>query len=411
MLFVLLCADSHVAHVTSGSEEKDVATHVQIQICNENADVAKIDTNTIEAEQADNGDMLSNSDSVQQLVSIATGPKGRRTKAQMKQELRERKVQEKQRELRRVRTRNRKYMSDDFTSIFTENKVILSSSGYADDDKKEIVSGSDYVQEEVVETVIAQSIEIAECVEVGSSSSSEASGDSRPGSPYSEISNSTVYSISSDSEDKSSSDEAPVEKPDTKKDNKSSRSIAKDTSPEYLKPSAKRRRVSTPPLPRRNSSNEKLQRYSPHNNSPSHSRHESPLIPRPPRQDVARDRLKDDSVRTSTKRRDDTSNRKAGNQRDVSPREDSSRRANVPSDYPRSGGVRMRQVGGSRRNYYYYDSPKVADSSTVNLLKSQQQDAAPRETARYRQEPMYNNKDTKVVNEKKISEVKSRFVL
>jgi len=144
----------------------------------------------------------------------------RRTKAQLKEELREKKVQEKQRELRRQRTRNRKYMSDDFTSIFTEKKNLLAGSGYVDDLKKE---AADNVEEEVIDpndaqVVIIEDAEnvVAECVEVGSSSSSDYSprhrsrrggdsdSDSRPGSPYSDISHSTVYSISSETSEASS---------------------------------------------------------------------------------------------------------------------------------------------------------------------------------------------------------------
>lgn len=143
----------------------------------------------------------------------------RRTKAQLKEELREKKVQEKQRELRRQRTRNRKYLSDDFTSIFTEKKNLLAGSGYVDDAKKD--AGN--VEEEIVDASDAQVVIIedaenvvAECVEVGSSSSSDYSprhrsrrggdsnSDSRPGSPYSDISHSTVYSISSETSEASS---------------------------------------------------------------------------------------------------------------------------------------------------------------------------------------------------------------
>lgn len=143
----------------------------------------------------------------------------RRTKAQLKEELREKKVQEKQRELRRQRTRNRKYMSEDFTSIFTEKKNLLAGSGYVDDVRKD--AGN--VEEEVVDASDAQVVIIEdaenvveECVEVGSSSSSDYSprhrsrrggdsdSDSRPGSPYSDISHSTVYSISSETSEASS---------------------------------------------------------------------------------------------------------------------------------------------------------------------------------------------------------------
>lgn len=61
----------------------------------------------------------------------------RRTKEQLKEELREQKVMKKQRELRRQRTLNRKYLSDDFTSIFTENRDLLSSSGYMAEEDEE----------------------------------------------------------------------------------------------------------------------------------------------------------------------------------------------------------------------------------------------------------------------------------
>jgi hypothetical protein len=113
-------------------------------------------------------------------------------------------------------------MSQEFTSIFTENRELLASSGYVDSEKKDVVSGSDFFQEEIVETGVEQSVEIdyggnvvAECVEVGSTSSSDddksqQDAGSRPRSPYSEISNSTVYSISSDSE-QSSADEMDVD--------------------------------------------------------------------------------------------------------------------------------------------------------------------------------------------------------
>lgn len=150
---------------------------------------------------------------------IKSGGARRRTKAQLKEELREKKVQKKQCELRRQRTRNHKYMSDDFTSIFTEKKNLLAGSGYVDEVRKEDV------EEEVVDAsdapvVIIEDAEnvVEECVEVGSSSSSDYSlrhmsrdsddsdsSASRPGSPYSDISHdgSTVYSISSETSEAS----------------------------------------------------------------------------------------------------------------------------------------------------------------------------------------------------------------
>lgn len=76
------------------------------------------------------------------------GNRQRRTKEQLKEELREQKVMQKQRELRRQRTMNRKYLSDDFTSIFTENRELLSSSGYMAEEDEE---GEEEVVGETVE--------------------------------------------------------------------------------------------------------------------------------------------------------------------------------------------------------------------------------------------------------------------
>lgn len=341
--------------------------------------------------------------------NVAPVPKGRRTKSQMKQELLERKVQEKQRELRRQRTRNRKYMSDDFTSIFTENKDLLSSSGYVDDEKKEVVGGSDFIQEEIVETGIGQSIEIAECVEVGSSSSSD--GDSRAGSPYSEISNSTVYSISSDSEAESSADEKQPEKASAKADYKTSRK-SREQSPEYQQPSAKRRRLSPQPKKTPLQSTDRLQRYSPH--SSPRNRRESPHG-RSRDDSTHGTRQKDgsphgsgkkrreDAVRGAVKSREDTSY-------DSGSRDDVSRNAKPRDELPRSGGVRMRQVGGSRR-HYYYDVAKPPDSSTVAATRLQPDTS--RETSRRRLDPSYGNKETKTSGGKVSdgSEQKLRYVL
>jgi len=65
----------------------------------------------------------------------------RRTKEQLKEELREKKVMEKKRELRRQRTLNRKYLSEDFTSIFSENRELLSSSGYVPEEEEDEEAG------------------------------------------------------------------------------------------------------------------------------------------------------------------------------------------------------------------------------------------------------------------------------
>ncbi|KAL5021102.1 hypothetical protein ScPMuIL_000257 [Solemya velum] len=53
--------------------------------------------------------------------------KRRKTKAEMKEELREQKVKEKKLALRRQRTRNKRYTSDEFTSIFAEETATLQS--------------------------------------------------------------------------------------------------------------------------------------------------------------------------------------------------------------------------------------------------------------------------------------------
>jgi hypothetical protein len=342
---------------------------------------------------------------------VASQQKGRRTKSQMKQELHERKVQEKQRELRRQRTRNRKYMSDDFTSIFTENKDLLSSSGYVDDDKKEVVGESDYIQEEIVETGIGHSIEIAECVEVGSSSSSDdrshRDGDSRPGSPYSEISNSTVYSISSDSEAESSVDEVPVKKPSTKADYKASRK-SRDRSPEYHQPVAKRRRLS--PQPRKNlpQSTDKLQRYSPH--SSPRGRRDSPHSRSRDDSSHSAKQKEVDSPHGSAKKRREDAARVAPKLRDDLSYDDTSRSTKPRDELPRSGGVRMRQVGGCRTRHFYYDTVKLADNTT-GVARSQLPDS-PRETTRHRQEPLHGNKETKISSGKVSdnNELKQRLV-
>ena len=182
----------------------------------ENSISAKIDQSPVKKpEQSDSGAVSEDSP----MKNGSDRGAKRRTKAQLKEELREKKVQQKQRELRRQRTRNRKYVSDDFTSIFTEKKHLLAGSGYVDDVKKD--AGT--VEEGIVDpndpqVVIIEDAEnvIEECVEVGSSSSSDYSprhrsrragdsdSDSRPGSPYSDISHSTVYSISSETSEASS---------------------------------------------------------------------------------------------------------------------------------------------------------------------------------------------------------------
>ena len=71
------------------------------------------------------GAVKANSDSKE----VAALPR-KRSKEQMKEELRSQKVMEKRLALRRRRTRNRRYMSEEFTSIFTEKNQSFSSLSY-----------------------------------------------------------------------------------------------------------------------------------------------------------------------------------------------------------------------------------------------------------------------------------------
>jgi hypothetical protein len=64
------------------------------------------------------------------------------TKEEAKEILREQKVMEKRMALRRKRTKNKRYMSDEFTSIFTERKNLLTG------------VGDTYVEEMVVEHAV-----------------------------------------------------------------------------------------------------------------------------------------------------------------------------------------------------------------------------------------------------------------
>lgn len=66
----------------------------------------------------------------------------RRTKEELKEQLREQKVIEKRMALRRQRTRNRRYTSAEFTSIFTEKKNLLSNEGYVEVVEEQIVEES-----------------------------------------------------------------------------------------------------------------------------------------------------------------------------------------------------------------------------------------------------------------------------
>ena len=62
---------------------------------------------------------------------------------------------EKRMALRRQRTRNRKYFSDDFTSIFTEKKHLLSNSdGYVEVGGQTVEVETVVTQEDVVEETV-----------------------------------------------------------------------------------------------------------------------------------------------------------------------------------------------------------------------------------------------------------------
>ena len=61
---------------------------------------------------------------------------------------------EKRMALRRQRTRNRKYYSDDFTSIFTEKKHLLSNEGYVEVIDQSVEVETVVHQEDVVEETV-----------------------------------------------------------------------------------------------------------------------------------------------------------------------------------------------------------------------------------------------------------------
>nr|XP_034328236.1 serine/arginine repetitive matrix protein 2 isoform X6 [Crassostrea gigas] len=71
--------------------------------------------------------------------------KKRKTKAELKEELTKQKVMEKKAALRRQRTRNKRYTSEDFTSIFNEKSQPYSSASYTD-----LVMEEEQVVEEVI---------------------------------------------------------------------------------------------------------------------------------------------------------------------------------------------------------------------------------------------------------------------
>lgn len=119
-----------------------------------------------EGEQPEAASSTKNSDDVTSLSSPTKsssaspwkspeiGGRRRRTKQALKEQLREQKVIEKKMALRsrRQRKMNQKYLSDDFTSIFTENKQLLESG----ESYVEVVEAVETVgvEEEVMETSV-----------------------------------------------------------------------------------------------------------------------------------------------------------------------------------------------------------------------------------------------------------------
>ncbi|XP_005099430.1 biorientation of chromosomes in cell division protein 1-like 1 [Aplysia californica] len=140
-------------------------------------------------------------------------PRKRKNKAEMKEQLHQQKVMEKKAALRRRRTRNRKYASDEFTSIFSERKALTQSYTEGVVDSEEIVTFDGTV--EVVEMTVDQECvveTVGEIVETGDSHASRKPGEEEKGeelvlqcpSPYSDISDRSMS-------DKSESDHSEVE--------------------------------------------------------------------------------------------------------------------------------------------------------------------------------------------------------
>lgn len=86
--------------------------------------------------QTDSSERIERTDSLEESspekVSSSPEKKKRKTKAELKMELTKQKVMEKKAALRRQRTRNRRYTSDEFTSIFNEKKQPFSSQSYSE---------------------------------------------------------------------------------------------------------------------------------------------------------------------------------------------------------------------------------------------------------------------------------------
>ncbi|XP_052101611.1 biorientation of chromosomes in cell division protein 1-like 1 isoform X2 [Mytilus californianus] len=86
--------------------------------------------------QTDSSERIERTDSLEESspekVPSSPEKKKRKTKAELKMELTKQKVMEKKAALRRQRTRNRRYTSDEFTSIFNEKKQPFSSQSYSE---------------------------------------------------------------------------------------------------------------------------------------------------------------------------------------------------------------------------------------------------------------------------------------
>ncbi|XP_076104274.1 uncharacterized protein LOC143072969 isoform X2 [Mytilus galloprovincialis] len=95
----------------------------------------KADESTDKA-QTDSSERIERTDSLEESspekVPSSPEKKKRKTKAELKMELTKQKVMEKKAALRRQRTRNRRYTSDEFTSIFNEKKQPFSSQSYSE---------------------------------------------------------------------------------------------------------------------------------------------------------------------------------------------------------------------------------------------------------------------------------------
>ncbi|KAK7489549.1 hypothetical protein BaRGS_00019183, partial [Batillaria attramentaria] len=96
--------------------------------------------------------------------ALSTSRKKRRTKAEMKEELMQQKV-EQRRAMRRQRTLNRRYASEEFTSIFTENRELAPHLGFSDPNAQvvEETVEVDYATVEIdASGIVEQEVEVQE---------------------------------------------------------------------------------------------------------------------------------------------------------------------------------------------------------------------------------------------------------